>query len=205
MPGQAPTVGDERDALRVFLDYHQGGYLAIAYGLTDEQARSTPSVSALSIGGLIKHATGVQTGWMERVTAAPDLPPPDPRPFEEIVAEYGDQYVMRDDETLEQVLDAFRKQNAETLRILGEADLDTPVPVPQDVPWFPKDIDHWTVRWVIHHLINELARHSGHADIIRESIDGATLYNLIAGLEGWPETDWIKPWKPSASPVQTAG
>jgi uncharacterized damage-inducible protein DinB len=172
MPGQAPIVGDERDALRVFLDYHQGGYFAIAYGLTDEQARSTPSVSALSIGGLIKHATGVQKGWMERVAAAPDFPPPDPRPVEEQIAAYQDEYVMREDETLDQLLDGFRKQNAETLRILDEADLDTPVPVPQDVPWFPKGLDHWTVRWVIHHLINELARHSGHADIIRESIDG---------------------------------
>jgi uncharacterized damage-inducible protein DinB len=204
MPGQAPTVGDERDALRVFLDYHQGGYFAIAYGLTDEQARSTPSVSALSIGGLIKHATGVQRSWMERVKAAPELPPPDTRPFEEIVAGYQDEYVMRDDETLEQLLDAFRKQNAETLRIFDEADLGTPVPVPQDVPWFPKDLDHWTVRWVIHHLINELARHSGHADIIRESIDGATMYDLIAGVEGWPETDWIKPWKPGRVAGATA-
>src|SRR3954469_15038966 len=115
MPGQAPIVGDERDALRVFLDYHQGGYFAIAYGLTDEQARSTPSVSALSIGGLIKHATGVQKGWMERVAAAPDFPPPDPRPVEEQIAAYQDEYVMREDETLDQLLDGFRKQNAETL------------------------------------------------------------------------------------------
>jgi hypothetical protein len=196
MPGQAPIVGDERDALRVFLDYHQGGYLAVAYGLTDEQARSTPTVSALSIGGLIKHATGVQKGWMARVAAAPDFPPADTRPFEEIVASYQDEYVMREDETLTELLDKFRAQNAETLRIFDAADLDTPVPVPQDVPWFPKDIDHWTVRWVIHHLINELARHGGHADIIRESIDGATLYDLVAGIEGWEETEWIKPWKP---------
>jgi hypothetical protein len=114
----------------------------------------------------------------------------------EIVASYQDEYVMRDDETLDELLEKFRRQNAETLRIFDDADLDTAVPVPQDVPWFPKDIDHWTVRWVIHHLINELDRHSGHADIIRESIDGATLYDLIAGLEGWEETDRIKPWKP---------
>jgi uncharacterized damage-inducible protein DinB len=197
MPGQAPVVGDERDALLVFLDYHQGAYLAVAYGLTDEQARSTPSVSAQSIGGLIKHATGVQRSWMERVAAAPDFPTADPRSMEEIMAAYADEHVMRDDETLEQLLETFKRQNAETVRILGEADLDTPVPVPQDVPWFPKDIDHWTVRWVIHHLINELARHSGHADIIRESIDGATLYELVAGVEGWEETYWIKPWRPA--------
>ncbi len=58
---------------------------------------------------------------------------------------------MRDDETLPELLDKFTAQNAETLRILDAADLDTAVPVPQDVPWFPKDIDNWTVRWVIHH------------------------------------------------------
>jgi uncharacterized damage-inducible protein DinB len=203
MPGQAPLVGDERDALRVFLDYHQGSYLAVAFGLSDEQARSTPTVSALSIGGLIKHATGVQRSWMERVAAAPDLPPKDTRPFEEIVASYQDEYVMRDDETLAEVLDKFKAQNAETLRILASADLDTRVPVPQDVPWFPKDIESWTVRWVIHHLINELARHSGHADIIRESIDGATLYELVAGIEGWEETEWVKPWKPAADVTGT--
>jgi uncharacterized damage-inducible protein DinB len=197
MPALALPVADERSALREFLAYHQSAYFAVSYGLTDEQARSTPSVSALSIGGLIKHATGVQRSWMERVEVAPDLPPQDTRPFEEIVASYQDEYVMREDETLSDVLDKFKAQNAETLRILDSADLDTPVPVPQDVPWFPKDITTWTVRWVIHHLINELARHSGQADIIRESIDGATLYELVAGIEGWEETEWIKPWKPA--------
>jgi uncharacterized damage-inducible protein DinB len=196
MPGQAPIVGDERDALRVFLDYHQGGWFAIAFGLTDEQARLTPTVSALSIGGLIKHATGVQRSWMERVKFAPEMPPRDDRPFEEIVATYQDEYVMRDDETLDELLDKFRQQNAATLQLLDEVDLDTAVPVPKDVPWFPQDLDHWTVRWVIHHVINELARHAGQADIIRETIDGATLYDLIAGVEGWEETEWVKPWTP---------
>jgi uncharacterized damage-inducible protein DinB len=195
MPGQAPIVGDERDSLRVFLAYHQSSYLALAFGLSDDQARSTPTVSALSIGGLMKHATGVQRSWMERAEAAPDFPPQDTRPFEEIVATYQDEYVMREDETLTELLNKFTAQNAETLRILDSADLDTAVPVPQDVPWFPKDINNWTVRWVIHHLINELARHAGQADIIRESIDGATLYELVAGIEGWEETEWIKPWK----------
>jgi uncharacterized damage-inducible protein DinB len=195
MPGQAPIVGDERDSLRVFLEYHQSSYLALAFGLSDDQARSTPTVSALSIGGLIKHATGVQRSWMERTEAAPDFPPQDTRPVEEIVATYQDEYVMREDETLAELLNKFTAQNAETLRILDSADLDTAVPVPQDVPWFPKDINNWTVRWVIHHLINELARHAGQADIIRESIDGATLYELVAGIEGWQETEWIKPWK----------
>ncbi|WP_102141872.1 DinB family protein [Mycobacterium hubeiense] len=198
MPGMPPPAADERQTLLNFLAFQQNAFFAVAYGLTDEQARSTPSVSALSIGGLVKHAAGVQKGWTERAAAAPDSPPPDPRPLEEQMAEYGDQYTMREDETLSDLLAALKAQNAETLRVFAEQDLDAPVPVPHGVPWFPQDIDHWSVRWVAHHLIEELSRHAGHADIIRESIDGATMYELMAGIEGWPETDWIKPWKPPA-------
>jgi hypothetical protein len=198
MPGMPPPAKNERQTLIEFLRFNQNAFVAVAYGLTDEQARSKPSVSALSIGALIKHTTGVQRGWIERVKAAPDFPPRDERPMEDIVAEYEDQYVMRDDETLEDLLDGLRAQNEDTLRIFGEADLDTSVPVPHDVPWFPQDLDFWNVRWVAMHLVEELTRHAGHCDIIRESIDGATMYELMAGVEGWPETDWIKPWKATA-------
>jgi hypothetical protein len=72
------------------------------------------------------------------------------------------------------------------------------VPVPHDIPWFPKGLDAWSVRWVILHVINELTRHSGHADIIRESIDGATMYELLAGLEGWKIDGWVTPWSKRA-------
>ena len=90
MPALAPPVGDERDALRVFLDYQQSAFLAVAFGLTDDQARTRSTVSALSIGGLIKHVTAMQRTWMQWVAAAPGEPPPDPRPFAERVAEsYG--------------------------------------------------------------------------------------------------------------------
>jgi uncharacterized damage-inducible protein DinB len=197
MPALAPPVAGDRDAVLKFLDYHQSAFFAVAYGLTDQQARSAPSVSSLSIGGLIKHVTDMQRTWMRRVAAAPESPAPDSRPFEVRAAEFQDQYVMRDDERLEDLLDALRAQNAETQRILVDADFDAPVPVPRDAPWFPSDIENWSVRWVAFHAINELARHAGHADIVRESIDGATMYELIAGLEGQPETDWLKPWKPA--------
>ena len=89
---------------------------------------------------------------------------------------------MRDDETLAELLDKLRAQNDDTLRIFAESDLDTAVPVPHDVPWFPQDLRLLDVRWVAMHLIEELARHAGHADIIRESIDGATMYELMAGI-----------------------
>ncbi|MDT5018148.1 MAG: hypothetical protein QOD39_4308, partial [Mycobacterium sp.] len=157
MPALAPPVDNDRDAVLKFLEYHQSAFFPVAYGLTDDQARSTPSVSSLSIGGLIKHAAGVQRGWMQRVVAAPDSPTPDERPFEERAAEYQDDYVMRDDETLHGILDALKAQNAETQRILSESDFATPVPVPRDAPWFPSDIEFWSIRWVAHHVINELA------------------------------------------------
>lgn len=196
MPALASPVADERSALREFLAFQQSAFFAVSYGLTDEQARSRPSVSALSIGGLVKHAAGVQRTWMARVAAAPDAPPKDTRPFEEIAKDFGDQHVMRPDETLDGLLRAFEAENAKSLRLVETADLDAAVPVPEDIPWFPKNLEAWSVRWVILHVINELARHSGHADIIRESIDGATMYELIAGLENWEPRPWVKPWRP---------
>lgn len=197
MPGMPPPVAGERQTLIEFLMFNQNAFFSVAYGLTDEQARSTPSVSALSIGGLIKHAAGVQRGWVERAASAPEFPPPDPRPMEEQMAAYQDQYVMRDDETLAGLLDELRDVNAEALQVFADKDLDTPVPVPPHVPWFPKDVEHWSVRWVALHLIEELTRHAGHADIIRESIDRATMYELMAANEEWPETEFIRRWRPT--------
>jgi hypothetical protein len=201
MPALAAPVTDERSALREYLAFHQSAYFAVAYGLTDEQARSTPSVSALSIGGLVKHATGVQRTWMAKVAAAPDAPPRDTRSFEQRAKEFADQHVMRPDETLDGLLRGLAAENAKSLRLVDTADLNAAVPVPDDAPWFPTNIEAWSVRWVILHVINELARHAGHADIIRESIDGATMYELISGLENWEPTPWLRPWrKPDRKP-----
>ena len=196
MPALALPVADERSALCEYLTFHQSAYFAVSYGLTDEQARSTPSVSALSVGGLVKHVTAMQRNWMGRVAAAPDAPPKDSRPFDQISKEFGEQHVMRPDETLDGLLEAFKAQNTKSLRLAETADLDAAVPVPHEIPWFPKDQEAWSVRWVILHVINELARHAGHADIIRETIDGATMYDLIAGLEGWRLDGWVTPWRP---------
>lgn len=198
MAGQPAPAGDERQTLINFLAFQQDAFAAVAHGLIDEQARSTPSVSALSVGGLIKHVTAVQESWVGRAVAAPGFPPPDTRPMAEIMAEHQDQLTMRDDEKLGDLLDALRAQNAATLKAFAELDLDTLVPIPHDVPWFPTDIDHWTVRWVGMHIIEELSRHAGHADIIRESIDRATMYELLAAEEEWPETEFIKRWRPAA-------
>jgi uncharacterized damage-inducible protein DinB len=200
MPAMPPPVADERQALRDYLFQQLYAYHGLAFGLTDEQARATPTVSALSIGALIKHATGVQRMWMQRVAAAPAAPPDDDRPAEQRQAEYADEFVMKPDETLPGILARFEAQSTETLRLVDRADFDAAVPVPGDAPWFPKDVEAWSVRWVLFHLIEELARHAGQGDIIRESIDGATMYELLAGLEDWEPTAWLTPW--GKTPVQ---
>ena len=101
-------------------------------------------------------------------------------------------------------VDDLKAENAKSLHLVDTADLDAAVPVPHDIPWFPKNLDAWSVRWVILHVINELTRHSGHADIIRESIDGATMYELLAGLEDWEIAGWVTPWKPQQEPTKNA-
>ncbi len=58
------------------------------------------------------------------------------------------------------------------------------------LPGIRPDIDAWSVRWVLLHLIEETARHAGHADIIREAVDGATAFPLLSAAENWPATPW---------------
>ena len=84
--------------------------------------------------------------------------------------------------------------------IRGGGDLDRTVPVPKGVPWFPDDVESWSVRWILLHLMEEVARHAGHADFLREAIDGATMYELMATVEDWPEAPWINKWQPATAP-----
>lgn len=72
-------------------------------------------------------------------------------------------------------------------------DLGRTVPVPEGMAWFPDDITACSLRWVLLHLIEETARHAGHADIIRESRDGATAIPLMAAEQGWPAKPWVQP------------
>ena len=139
-----------------------------AYGLTDEQARAVPTRSALSVGGLIKHVTAVERRLGRH--RAPATPGGAGRPRAGREADYTDGFRMRPARDAGRA--ARRLQDAaarETERaLMARLDLGRPVPVPRDVPWFPRDVDAWSVRWVLLHLIQETARHAGHADIVRE-------------------------------------
>jgi uncharacterized damage-inducible protein DinB len=183
-------VADERDGLLSFLAQQRDVIRIAAYGLTDEQARMTPSASQLSVGGLIKHVAATERGWVDTVLQRP------PSTADE--SDYEANFTMGPDETLADIFKLQDEVAAETEQIMADLDLDQPVPVP-DAPWYPQDVDAWSVRWVLLHLIQETARHAGHADIIRESVDGATAFPLMAAVEGWPASPWMQPWEPPAA------
>jgi uncharacterized damage-inducible protein DinB len=188
MPGTVPPVANEREGLLAFLAHQRQALKVTAFGLTEEQLRATPSASPLSVGGLIKHCSSVERGWMDNILE---------RTRQVDTEGYLNDFEMTPDDTLESLIADFDAAARETEEVLaGVADLGQPVKVP-DAPWFPKDVEAWSVRWVLLHLIQEIARHAGHADIVRESVDGATGYALQAAAEGWPETPWLKPWHPA--------
>jgi uncharacterized damage-inducible protein DinB len=187
-------VANERDGLLAYLSQQRRVLRTAAYGLTDEQARLVPSASSLSIGGLIKHVAYAEELWMDMALQRNRRGTMDERQ-----ATYLANFRLDPDETLDDVLDFYGQVARETEEIVaGIPDLGHPVPVPKGVPWFPPDIDAWSVRRVLFHLIQETARHAGHADIVREHIDGATAFPLMAAAENWPESSWLKPWKPVA-------
>lgn len=189
MPGNAPPVADEREGLLAYLAQQRYVLRLTAYGLAEEQLRATPTAGLLSVGGLIKHVASVEQNWMDIVLQRPGGSAED----------YMSDFRMADDETIADILALSDAAAARTSEVIAQiADLGRPVPVPSDVPWFPKDVEAWSVRWVLLHLITETARHAGHADIVRESVDGATAYPLMAAAEGWPASPWMQPWQPKS-------
>jgi uncharacterized damage-inducible protein DinB len=194
MPGNVAPVANEREGLTAYLAQQRLVLRTTAYGLTDDQARQAPVASSLSVGGLIKHVSAVERNWMDIVLQ---------RPSEEgCEQDYENGFRLLPSETLQQILDQYEETARQTDEIIaGIADLGQSVPVPKGVPWFPQDVDAWSVRWVLLHLIQETARHAGHADIVRESVDGATAFPLLAAVEGWPATPWLTPWSPTPQAV----
>jgi uncharacterized damage-inducible protein DinB len=194
MPGNVPPVEGERANLLAYLEQQRYGIRLTAFGLTDDQARATPTASALSVGGLIKHVTATERTWMSIIQQRQKAGTDD--------TAYGEDFIVGAEETLRDILEDNERCGRETEAIIADiADLGQAVPVPKGVPWFPDDVEAWSVRWVLLHVMEEIARHAGHADILREHIDGGTMYPIMAAAEHWPETPWMQPWKPSGDQV----
>ena len=188
MAALVPPVPHERGALLAFLAQQRYLLRVAAYGLTPEQLRAAPTVSSLSVGGLLRHAAMTEGSWIDTVVGRRDV----------AATDYTEGFTVPPDWTIDDLLDRYDAVAARTEDVVAGLPLDHPVPVPRDAPWFPRDVEAWSLRWVLLHLITETARHAGHADIVRETLDGATAYPLLAAAEGWPATPWLQPWQPAA-------
>jgi uncharacterized damage-inducible protein DinB len=156
-----PLIADERAMLRGFLDYHRATLAMKCGGLSDEDLRrqSMPP-SALSLLGLVRHMAEVERTWFRRVINAEDIPL--------VWSDEGDYQVAYDASaaTRSEAFDAWQAEVGHSRRIEREAEsLD----VTGHQPKWGEDV---SLRLVMLHLIHEYARHNGHADFLRESIDG---------------------------------
>ena len=162
-PVSRPEVshGTERAGLREFLDYQREALIGKVKGLTEEQARMTATVSSLSLLSLVKHSAIWERRWFQIIVAGRRFPGEWP----EVRSEVDWTFQLGDNETVETVVDDYREQIAVSNEILGSFDLDAPCEWPE--------MADQNLRWVALHMIEETARHAGHADIIRETIDGS--------------------------------
>jgi uncharacterized damage-inducible protein DinB len=159
---EPPPVADELTSLTGWLDYQRATLLRICEGLTDEQLRRPLVASGTSLLGLVKHLTEVEHGWFVRTFAQVD----EPHLFFTEDDPEGDM-AATPDETVEELVDGYRRACARSREIVaGAASLDESVPHGR--------LGRVDLRWILTHMIEETARHNGHADILREQLDGAT-------------------------------
>ncbi|MGW4867144.1 DinB family protein [Streptomyces chartreusis] len=166
------TVTDERSDLLETLAKHRHFLRFTTRDLTDEQAGQRTTASELCLGGLIKHVTSTERRWAEFIQQGPSAMPDFKDMTEADFAKRADDFRMLPGDTLEGVLAAYEEVAAVTDKLVADLpDLNASHPLPE-APWFEPGA-RWSARRVLLHIIAETAQHSGHADIIRESLDGA--------------------------------
>ena len=139
--------------------------------LSDEQVAAHPTPSELCLGGLIKHVTAVERGWADTIRTGKSMAKDFDDMTEEDFTRRADEFRMLPDDTLAGILAAYDEVAARTDEVVTTVpDLDATVKLPA-APWFRESA--WSIRRVLLHIIAETAQHAGHADIIREAIDGA--------------------------------
>ncbi|WP_158883924.1 DinB family protein [Amycolatopsis anabasis] len=155
----------ERTDLLETLTKHRNFLRFTVRDLTDEQAARRTTASALSLGGLIKHVATVERAWLNFVLGGAEA-------MADAQDDWEGQFRMVEGETLAGLLDRYAEVASRTDEIVATLpDLDVSHPLPE-APWFEPGAS-WSARRVLLHLIAETAQHAGHADIIRESLDGA--------------------------------
>ena len=157
------TTGERADLLQS-LDRHRGFLHYTVRDLTDEQAAARTTVSELCLGGLIKHVARTEQAWMRFAVGGAEAMESEPSDWE-------NGFRMVEGETLAGLLEEYEQVAKQTNELVGTLDLDASYPLPV-APWFEPGA-RWSVRRVLLHIIAETSQHAGHADILREAIDGA--------------------------------
>ena len=165
---------NETDLLLLLLDTQRTAFRNALSGMTEDQARSAPSASTMSLASLLNHVIDGEVAAADRISGT-ESRDPDP------VAAWRAGWEVRDDETVAGQLarlDTVAARFADVLR--AEPDLGRVVDLPESIArWLDQGVP-LSVRFLVLHQIEEWARHAGHADIIRESVDGATA-DVLAG------------------------
>ncbi|WP_406136977.1 DinB family protein [Streptomyces sp. NBC_01089] len=140
--------------------------------LTDEQAGLRSTAGELCLGGLIKHVTAAERNWLGFIQEGPSAMMDFASMTEDDFARRADEFRLLPGETLAGVLADYADVAGRTEEVVAALpDLDASHPLPK-APWFEPGV-RWSARRVLLHLIAETSQHAGHADILRESIDGA--------------------------------
>ncbi|WP_017590642.1 DinB family protein [Nocardiopsis ganjiahuensis] len=163
-------VDAERDALLSFLAEQREFLLTTVRGLDDARLQERPTASVLNLIGIVKHVSGAERGWLRFIEEGPDSKEVDYE-SQETYDHHENTFRLVGDETVEGVLSGYAETAEATeacIRALPDLEVSQKLP---PAPWFPEETA-WTARDVLLHLIRETAQHCGHADIIRESIDG---------------------------------
>ena len=160
--GSAAERADLLEALRT----QRSLFLHTVDGLTDEQAGTRTTVSELTLGGLVKHVTAMESQWCDFIEHGPSAMAGD-----DGGEEWAGGFRMEPDETLDALVEAFHQGADRTDALVqGLPDLGAGHLLPP-APWFEPGATR-SARRVFVHLVAEIAQHGGHADILRESIDG---------------------------------
>ncbi|MEU2348663.1 DinB family protein [Modestobacter sp. NPDC049651] len=157
------TLSTERADLLETLRTHRAFLRFTVRGLTDEQATARPTASELTLAGLVKHVSFIEDTWARFAAEGPAA-------FEGGEGSWAEAWGLADGETLAGVLAAYEEVARRTDELVATLDLDTAYPLPE-APWFEPGAVR-SVRRTFLHVVAETAQHAGHADILRESIDG---------------------------------
>ena len=163
------TVTGERADLLAVLAKHRFFLTFTARDLTDDQARQRTTASELCIGGLIKHVTSVERGWANFIAEGASAMPNFAEMTEEDFAQWANNFRLLPGETLAGVLAEYEAVARRTDELVATVDLDVRQELPK-APWHTET--EWSNRRVVLHIAAETAQHAGHADIIREALDG---------------------------------